>query len=453
MFFLHYIGTMLDLLLLIVLPSMQAFSAFAFLKPLALFGTLTGTLMEAINFNNFTRQLRITGGLLISIWNTAVDTVKGFPFYVTLIPSLAKAVLNASHDNFKFLSTVKGATLSKWLSMEEHFNNTKKQTFIASTKPGTGKRFIKIGIGLIAAGVVIGSLLTFGFTLVFSGFGLALILSGYIVEYKSEAKKQIPIDGVFGIIGILGWMVTLFFTSGMGPVIASPYLLASISFMTGTFVFNYFKSKSMVNGKPLLNGMQMSAMFSKPAQKQWFKLLGLSAGIICATQIISGIFAMVGVVEPTMLLYVLWAVKGITVLTAVIAILKGAFSSVLLAISETLKNSTIYFGKDHLKIIKTLTTIQKTDLKVDGGIKSIQANMPSISRKHINVQSGFNLTEAVKSLLGHFSKDYRGIVIGKFNKSRLEVGLHTVTAAAPFFAPRAPIPPNTPMASTIASRT
>ena len=52
-----------------------------------------------------------------------------------------------------------------------------------------------------------------------------------------------------------------------------------------------------------------------------------------------------------------------------------------------------------------------------------------------------------------FMEGWRGLVDGKTMALDLSTVGGILPAAAPFFAPRAPIPPNTPMASTIASRT
>src|SRR5205823_4587798 len=112
--FLHYLAARSGLILLMTLPLLSMFSAFAYLRPIIFFtGTFT-LLMEAVNTADGLRHLRKTGSVWTALARTVYDIYKGFAMYVGLIPSFDKGFTGASNENFRFIRTVKDALLGKW---------------------------------------------------------------------------------------------------------------------------------------------------------------------------------------------------------------------------------------------------------------------------------------------------------------------------------------------------
>ena len=98
---LHYFSSVFALALLIILPALAPFSAFAFLKPMTFFIVATFAFMEAINSGNIIRHWRQLAGLWKAIILTARDTVVAFPFYVPHC-DVSKGVWYASNEIFSF---------------------------------------------------------------------------------------------------------------------------------------------------------------------------------------------------------------------------------------------------------------------------------------------------------------------------------------------------------------
>jgi len=198
----HYFISVFALALLILLPGLSPFSPFAYLTPMTFFIIFSLILMEAINTNNFVRHWRKSGSFWKAGLLMARDIVIAFPFYVSLVPMFFKGIWYASNEIFKFISTIKLSKLSSY-DKKAYFNNT----------------------------------------MLFHPFGL---------------KKGIAFNSLLGIAGIIGFGIGLFFMTSVGPLVLIPYLLASVSFLTGMRVYNVF-----VDRKGRLTGTSYRKMFTE----------------------------------------------------------------------------------------------------------------------------------------------------------------------------------------------
>jgi hypothetical protein len=176
--FFHYFVSPFAILLLILLPYLAPFSAFAFLKPAGYFIGISYLFMEAINTNNFIRHWRQTGAFIPSLLLMTRDILVATPFYVVLIPQFFKGVWNASKELFSFIATVKDTLLSKQSPVERY-----KQTMF---------------------------------------------------------YNNLPLNIILGVLGIMGWLFGFFAMTPIGPSILIFYLLASVSFIAGFSMFDRF---------------------------------------------------------------------------------------------------------------------------------------------------------------------------------------------------------------------
>ena len=156
--FLHYFGVIFAVALLIILPFISPFSAFAYLKPFIAFASLSYLFLEAINSNNFVRHWRQTGSFWVALAFAVRDIIIALPFYVFLLPFFLRGVWLAANEIFSFIRTQKDALLQKFSNQErwEHKDN-----------------------------------------------GIMLF------RYRNE--RGIPLNGLLGIAGIAGWIVAFFF--------------------------------------------------------------------------------------------------------------------------------------------------------------------------------------------------------------------------------------------------
>ena len=216
---LHYFSSVFALALLIILPALAPFSAFAFLKPMTFFIVATFAFMEAINSGNIIRHWRQSASLWKAIILTARDTVVAFPFYVPLIVMFLKGVWYASNEIFSFISTIKKTQLTSYVRVW-YFANS----------------------------------------MMFYLFGF---------------KNGIPLNGLIALAGMLGFGIGLFFMTSIGPLVLIPYLFASISFLVGMRVFNAF-----VDRKGNLKGTGFLQMFTQLPLMIWMTILTSISGIL-----------------------------------------------------------------------------------------------------------------------------------------------------------------------------
>ncbi|MCX5704157.1 MAG: HEAT repeat domain-containing protein, partial [Candidatus Omnitrophica bacterium] len=183
----HYFIAVIALSLLVILPGLSPFSAFAFLKPMVFFITISFFFMEAINTNNFIRHWRQSACFWKAIIFTLRDIVIALPFYVSLIPLFLKGVWYAANEIFSFISTVKESKLGGF-NRVRYFENT----------------------------------------LMFNLFGF---------------KKGFPLNGLIAITGLTSFLIGAFFMTSVGPVVLILYLFACISFLTGMRAYNVFTDR------------------------------------------------------------------------------------------------------------------------------------------------------------------------------------------------------------------
>ena len=161
-----------------------------------------------------------------------------------------------------------------------------------------------------------------------------------LAEGRTTVPLSIPFEGVFGIAGIAGWLVGLFFTTSLGPLVTIPYLLASIAILTGSNVYDTFttrvKVKKIVNGKEIeltklrISGQNQWAMFTDhPAALSVF----LGALLVVAGLSLAPAFAV-----PMVGYAIHWFLYG----TMLVSIYKGAFSNITQAAKFTGKDAVRY---------------------------------------------------------------------------------------------------------------
>ncbi|HTL71573.1 MAG TPA: hypothetical protein VL404_09820, partial [Candidatus Eisenbacteria bacterium] len=200
----HYFIAPFALTLLVLLPALSPFSAFAFLKPLLFFVGTSYILMEAINLNNLNRHWRESGSFWQALHLMLRDAILALPFYVFLIPFFFRGIWLASLEMFSFLRTVKEAFLSSW---------NERQRFEE------------------------------------------------LMLFKLFGPRGVPFNSLVGIAGLAAWTVGLVFMTPLAPIILLPYLLASIAFMTGMYVIDAFEHGPRQAG--LLYGYSFWAMFTR----------------------------------------------------------------------------------------------------------------------------------------------------------------------------------------------
>ncbi|HTL71524.1 MAG TPA: hypothetical protein VL404_09565, partial [Candidatus Eisenbacteria bacterium] len=200
----HYFIAPFALTLLVLLPALSPFSAFAFLKPLLFFVGTSYLLMEAINLNNLNRHWRESGSFWQAVHLMLRDAILALPFYVFLIPFFFRGVWLASLEMFSFLRTVKEALLSSWNERQRYEE---------------------------------------------------------LMLFKIAGPRGIPFNGLVGIAGLIAWTIGLVFMTPLAPIILLPYLLASIAFLTGMYVIDAFEHGPKQAG--LLYGYSFWAMFTR----------------------------------------------------------------------------------------------------------------------------------------------------------------------------------------------
>ncbi|HTL70568.1 MAG TPA: HPr family phosphocarrier protein [Candidatus Eisenbacteria bacterium] len=198
----HYFIAPFALTLLILLPVLSPFSAFAFLKPFFFFVGSSFILMEAINTNNFTRHWRESGSFWQAFYLAGKDLITALPFYVFLIPFFFRGVMLASKEMFSFLRTVKEAFLRSW-DDEQRFDEL----------------MIFRGIPFFGA-------------------------------------RGIPLNSLVGFAGVLSWMIAFVMMTPFGPAILLPYLLTSFAFLSGMYSFSAFRDRD-----GLMSGFRYSPLF------------------------------------------------------------------------------------------------------------------------------------------------------------------------------------------------
>ncbi|MFC1592964.1 UTP--glucose-1-phosphate uridylyltransferase [Candidatus Omnitrophota bacterium] len=205
----HYFIAPFVLMLLIAIPFLSPFSAFAFLTPLTFFILVSFILMEAINTNNFLRHWRQTGNFWAACLLMAKDIIQAFPFYVFLIPHFFKGVWYASNEIFKFIRSEKDPLFKKWDRAQRYKE---------------------------------------------------------IMSVNKWSEKGFPLMGLVGILGIIGWVFGFCIMPWLGPVIFIPYLLASMAFLSGMYAFDVFVGFGK-NGH--LKGMSYLAWFKMLPYAIW----------------------------------------------------------------------------------------------------------------------------------------------------------------------------------------
>ncbi|MFC1658693.1 UTP--glucose-1-phosphate uridylyltransferase, partial [Candidatus Omnitrophota bacterium] len=199
--FFHYLIVPFSLTLLIILPLLAPFSAFAFLTPFLYFVLISFLLMEAINSNNFIRHWRQTGNFWMAAFYSLKDIIFAFPMYVFLLPFFFRGILLASSEIFSFIRTQKEALL-QLKNKQQRWDD--------------------------------------------KDFGIMLL--------KFGTERGIPLSGILGLLGLAGWTFGMFMMMPYGAGVILPYLLASIVFLTGMYNFGVF-----VDRKGNLKGYSLGA--------------------------------------------------------------------------------------------------------------------------------------------------------------------------------------------------
>jgi hypothetical protein len=231
-FFLHYLSAPLAMVLLVAVPALQGFSAFAYLSPISTFIMYSFIFMEAINIHNLMRHLRTSGSFWWATCRTAKDIFLGFPYYVSMLTSFVKGAILAANDLFSFILSQKEGHLGQ--QIREH-------------------RFVETRM-----------------------LGLKESINGGFFR-TIMGKGKLPLDGLVGMAGIGSWVFGALTNNPLAMSVTVFYLWASISFLTGTHILDVFK-----DSKGKMKGYSWSAMFGK----SWgwpFLVLGLTTLAFCSS--------------------------------------------------------------------------------------------------------------------------------------------------------------------------
>ena len=154
--FLHYLAAPLSLILLLAVPSLQGFSAAAYLSPLKTFFLYSMVFMEAINIHDFMRHLRTTGSLWQAMHRTTKDIHSAFPYYVSMISSFFKGVVLSALDLYSFILSQKRRASGPAVAPATFCGKTRMLSLSGKTKGGTVQNLLAKGKlpldGLISRG-------------------------------------------------------------------------------------------------------------------------------------------------------------------------------------------------------------------------------------------------------------------------------------------------------------
>jgi hypothetical protein len=397
----HYMLTFSVAALLIALPALQGFSAFAYLLPAILFFALAFFGMQAINMMNFSRHWRESGNLVWAIVAGGRDVVKAFPYYVSMLVSISRSVAMAANEKFKFIGTVKTMILSS-LERPTRFQQQTTLDWVAH-KTETWKNTLKSGGWVVMwAGAVLWALPKIGIAIVSPNVpwlvpvlltaGFVLHRWGVIIDYMHTDKGfiAVPFDSVVGVAGIMSWFLGVFFTTTMGAVVTLPYVLASIALLTGKNVYSTF-TESAVDADGVdrlkISGRNGWAMFTDhPAALGMFiastALLTATAFVPVTSTVIFG-FSLVNIMTWLGLLGVVGSVVA-----------GGAFSTISQAIDWTTQSVIDYSSKVREeserrvseKLLKSYT--EKLDVMTKDMSDSQKKDF--YFREKVGIQSGFS---------------------------------------------------------------
>ncbi len=236
--FMHYLGTLFGVTLIVTLPLGAMFSSFALLAPVLLWSVMGFVFVFGINFATIQRHLRETGSVFWSAIYTVRDAVKAFPMFVGIIPMLLKGVWSASNGVFKFFQTNKDKYLEK-TTPKEHYKILKLTKFVAHNKPTFGNVLFWSGAASVAFGII--TMAVFQSFVVPWGFYLAIaagllgMQAGAIL--RSKNIDRFPFYGIIGGVSFVGWVFTFFVSTPIGPTVTLIYGLAAGAALSSHYAF------------------------------------------------------------------------------------------------------------------------------------------------------------------------------------------------------------------------
>lgn len=175
-----YFYAVFAIALLIIVPTLLPFSAFASLRPFLFYVTASFVLMFAITKSNILYNWRLEGSLWVGLWRWLADTFRATPFYASFQPFYLQGVYETSNQTFGFVRTVKEAL----------FTGYSDRT-----------RFDKL--------------------MVYHG---------------------VPLNSTLGFLGVLAFMVSMLMMTAFG-LILFPYLNMAIGITSGDYTHGVFKDR------------------------------------------------------------------------------------------------------------------------------------------------------------------------------------------------------------------
>ena len=145
----HYYVAFNVMALLIFLPGLAPFSAFAFLKPMAFFIPISFVFLYANNATNFLRHWRQTGSFWVAIPKAAWEAFIAAPFYVFVYPIFARGIMLASNEIFDFIRTMKIARMSG-SSRDELYDNIEVFDYFPAQRASAAKTWTRLVMGVLA---------------------------------------------------------------------------------------------------------------------------------------------------------------------------------------------------------------------------------------------------------------------------------------------------------------